>query len=50
MINRVKLRITAYWFALILVIILVGLYGREIVVWVISKLYGFFIEHNPVFK
>lgn len=50
MISKVKMRLTAYWFALILGIILLGIYGNEIVVWVFSKLYGFFIQHNPIIK
>ena len=50
MIARVKLRLTAYWFTLILVIILLGIYGNEIAVWIFTELYGFFIQHNPVIK
>jgi len=50
MISRIKIRLTAYWFAFILVIIMLGIYGKDIAVWVFSKLYGFFIEHNPVIK
>ena len=50
MIARVKLRLTAYWFTLILVIILLGIYGNEIAVCIFTELYGFFILHNPVIK
>lgn len=50
MVSRIKLRKTAYWFTCIMVMILLGIYGKDIMVWIFSKLYGFFIQHNPVIK
>lgn len=44
--NRIKPLITAYWFAFLLLFIILGLYGRGIISWVLTKLYEMFIEKN----
>lgn len=44
--KKIKPLSAAYWFAFLLVFILLGLYGKELVSWVLTKLYETFIEKN----
>lgn len=46
-INKIRYRITAYWFSLLLVIVLLGNYGREAIDWMLTKLYEVFILSYP---
>jgi len=43
-----KSQILAYWFALMLVFIILGRYGTEAIEWIITRLYEFFILKKPV--
>lgn len=44
--NKSKPLITVYWFAFLLLFIILGMYGREAIEWVLIKLYEIFIEKN----
>jgi hypothetical protein len=41
-------QILAYWFAMMLVFIIIGGYGSDAIAWIITKLYEFFIMRKPV--
>ena len=42
--DKIKPDITAYWFALMLVFVILGLFGRESMDWILMKLYELFIQ------
>jgi hypothetical protein len=46
--DKVRIDITAYWFAAILLFMLFGRYGRQAIEWVLMKFYEFFIQRNPM--
>jgi hypothetical protein len=37
-----------YWFALVLLFILFGIYGKQALEWLLMQLYNFFIQRTPV--
>jgi len=45
-IERAPSVIFVYWAALLVVFTLAGMYGRQVVEWLLVKLHEFFIEHN----
>lgn len=38
----------AYFLAILLVLIIAGRYGRDLLQWIFVKLYQFFIEHGKI--
>lgn len=38
----------AKWFATVLIIIFIGLYGSEVLAWILMKLYEYLIQKSPV--
>lgn len=44
--NKIRPLIAAYWFAFLLLFIILGLYGREVIEWVLLKLYEIFVQGN----
>lgn len=44
--DKIKPDITTYWFMLVLLFVIFGIYGRQALEWVLMKLYGFFIERG----
>jgi hypothetical protein len=40
--------IFTYFFAAIVLITLLGGYGRQVIEWILLKLYEFFIQNNPI--
>jgi hypothetical protein len=45
--DKVRTDIMAYWFAIMLVFVFLGRYGRKLIEWVLMKLHEFFIQRNP---
>jgi len=46
--HKVKPAISAYWFAIIFIIIVFGRYGSEAIEWLLMKLYEFFVQLIPM--
>ncbi len=46
--NNIKPPVTAYWFAFLLLFIFLGFYGKELIEWILIKLYEIFIQKDPV--
>ncbi len=46
--HKIKPRITAYWFALVLALVILGLYGWQAMQWILMKLYELFIQRTPM--
>lgn len=46
--HKIRYDEAASWFAMILLVILLGKYGSEAVEWLLMKLYEFFIQRIPV--
>ena len=46
--DKIKPDKTAYWFALLVVLVILGLYGRQAMEWILMKLYEFFIQRKPM--
>ncbi len=46
--NTIKLLNTAYWFAFLIIFIFLGFYGKELIEWILIKLYEIFIQKDPV--
>jgi len=44
--DKMKPDISTYWFMLVLLFVIFGIYGRQALEWVLMKLYGFFIERG----
>ena len=42
--DKIKPDITVYWFALMLIFVILGLYGRQAMEWILMKLYELFIQ------
>lgn len=40
--------LAAYGFAIMLAFLLLHRFGKNVVVWILNKLYQFFIENNPI--
>lgn len=38
----------SWFYAFMLVLIIIALAGKQVISWVLMKLYGFFIQQNPV--
>ena len=45
--DKISPDIIAYWFAVVLVFAVIGMYGRQAMEWLLMKLYEFFIQRNP---
>jgi hypothetical protein len=37
-----------YWFASIILIVVLGMYGRQAIEWVLMKLYEYFVANTPI--
>lgn len=46
--HKIKTDPGAYWITVLLVIILLGLFGREALAWVLMKLYEFVVQRTLV--
>jgi len=46
--DKINPDMTAYWFAAVLLFIVLGLYGRGAMEWILTKLYEFFIQKFPM--
>lgn len=46
--DKINTDITAYWFVAVVLFIVLGLYGRPAIEWVLMKLYEFFIQKTPM--
>jgi hypothetical protein len=46
--EKIDPNMTAYWFAAMLLFIVLGLYGRPAMEWLLMKLYEFFIQKFPM--
>ncbi len=46
--ENMKPGMTAYWFGTVLLIAILGVYGRPVIVWMLMKLYEFFIQNTPM--
>jgi hypothetical protein len=44
--DKMKPDITTYWFVLVLLFVIVGIYGRQALEWALMKLYEFFIQRG----
>ncbi len=44
--EKYQVEILMYWFAIALVCILTGRYGKQAIEWVLMKLYEFFIQKS----
>jgi hypothetical protein len=42
--DKARTDIVAYWFAVMLLFIITGKYGRQAIEWILMKLYEFFIQ------
>lgn len=42
--NKIELRVIAYWFAFLLLFVVLGQYGRDVIEWVLIKLYEILIQ------
>lgn len=47
-IDKINTYLAAYWFALILLFIALGIYGRPAIEWLLMKMYTFFIQKTPL--
>ncbi len=47
-IDKINTDVAAYWFALILLFIALGIYGRPAIEWLLMKMYTFFIQKTPL--
>jgi hypothetical protein len=46
--DKVRTDIAAYWFAAMLLFIVLGRYGKQTIECVLMKFYEFFIQRNPM--
>ena len=46
--DKINTDVTAFWFAVILLFIALGLYGRPAIEWLLIKMYEFFIQRTSM--
>jgi hypothetical protein len=46
--DKINSNITAYWFVMLLLFIVLGFYGRQAIEWLLMKLYDFFIQKGSI--
>lgn len=46
--DKIKPDMTAYWFALMLILVILVLFGRQPIEWILMKLYQFFVQKNTM--
>jgi len=46
--DKINPAITVCWFALVLLLIVMSVYGRQVIEGLLMKLYTFFIQNTPV--
>ncbi|MBL0146239.1 MAG: hypothetical protein IPP48_11160 [Chitinophagaceae bacterium] len=46
-IEKIQPPLMVYWFAVVVIFILLGKYGRQAIEWVLMRLYDFFIQNTP---
>jgi uncharacterized membrane protein len=46
--HKINPGITAYYFAMVILLIVLGMYGEQAIEWVLMKLYEFFIQRTPI--
>jgi hypothetical protein len=44
--NKPKTDLPAYWFTLLLIVLIFSLFGMNLIEWIFMKLYEFFIQLN----
>lgn len=47
-IDKLNTDVTAYWFAMVLLFIAPGIYGRTAIEWMLMKIYAFFIQKTSI--
>lgn len=47
-IDKINTDVTAYWFAMVLLFIALGIYGRTAIEWLLMKMYAFFIQKTSI--
>ncbi len=48
LLQKNETEIYAYWFAAFIIIAALGSYGRQVIEWVLLKLYEFFIQRTSI--
>jgi hypothetical protein len=47
-VNNTKPDLPAYWFALLLIIFCISLFGMNVIEWIFMRLYEFLIQRNTL--